>query len=85
MYYVYLLRNESGRVYTGFTRDLRRRVKEHFRGRVYSSSRMGELKLIYYEAFVNERDAQERENYFKTTKGKRAVKIMLKHTFARFV
>ncbi len=33
MFYVYILRSlKDGKLYTGFTSDLRRRVKEHFSG-----------------------------------------------------
>lgn len=38
---------------------------------------MGELKLIFYEAYLMKSDAQRREVYLKTTKGKRALKLML--------
>jgi len=36
------------------------------------------FRLIFYEAFILERDAKRREKYFKTTKGKRALRLMLK-------
>lgn len=86
MYYVYLLQSkESGKIYTGYTEDLKRRIKEHFRQHVHTTYRMGSLELIYYEAFKNQKDATEREGYLKTTKGKRAVKLMLKYTLAPFV
>ena len=86
MYYVYLLRSiESGKIYTGFTNDLRKILKDHFRKQVHTTLRMGEMELIFYEAFKNERDAREREKYFKTTKGKRTVKLMLKYSIAPFV
>jgi putative endonuclease len=81
MYYVYLLRSTSeGKIYTGYTSDLKRRVREHFSQRVHTTHRMGEIKLIYYEAFTSKEDATKREKYLKTTKGKRAVKLMLKYT-----
>lgn len=86
MYYVYLLKSaKDGKIYTGYTHDLKRRVSEHFRGSVHTTLRMGELTLIYYEAFISEIDAREREGYLKTTKGKRTVKLMLKDTMAPIV
>ena len=86
MYYVYLLRSkENNKVYTGFTANLKRRVKEHFSKKSFTTSRMKLLQLIYYEAFISEQDAREREVYLKTTQGKRTLKLMLKHTFAPIV
>lgn len=80
MYYVYLLRSKlNGKIYTGYTNNLKRRIKEHFNNEVYSSSRLKDLQLIFYEAFRDKRDAFERERYLKTTKGKRTLKIMLKY------
>jgi putative endonuclease len=81
MYYVYLLRSKrDGKIYTGYSADLKRRVQQHLRGEVHTTHRMGEIRLIYYEAFISKEDAMEREKYLKTTKGKRTVKLMLKYT-----
>ncbi|MDP1721788.1 MAG: GIY-YIG nuclease family protein [Candidatus Gottesmanbacteria bacterium] len=86
MYYVYLLRStRDDRIYTGYTHDLKKRVSEYFQGNVHTTLRMGDIKLIYYEAFISEIDAREREGYLKTTKGKRTVKLMLKDTLAAIV
>jgi putative endonuclease len=83
---VYLLRGSKDRkIYTGYTTDLKRRIKDHFSQHVHTTHRMGDLKLIYYEAFTNKKDATEREQYLKTTKGKRTVKLMLKYTLAPIV
>ena len=84
MFYVYILRSlRDEKLYTGYTGNLKRRIQEHFRGDVHTTHRMGELQLIYFEGFINKLDAQERERYLKTTKGKRTLKIMMKHTMAR--
>ena len=83
MYYVYILRSQrDGKLYTGFSVDLKRRIQEHKQKKTHTTARMGEIKLIYYEAFISEKDAKEREKYLKTTQGKRTLKLMLKHTFA---
>lgn len=84
-FYVYLLRGENGKIYTGYTKDLKKRIRDHGSGHVHTTRRMGEVKLVYYEAFTDNRDAIERERYLKTTKGKRAVKLMLKYTLAPIV
>ena len=81
MYYVYLLRSKnSGKIYTGYTNNLRNRYKQHLEGKSFSTKSMGELELIFYEAFKSKKDALRREKYLKSTKGKRTVKIMLKYS-----
>jgi len=83
MYYVYILRSKrNGKLYTGYSIDLKRRIQEHTQKKTHTTARMGRITLIYYEAFISEKDARERERYLKTTQGKRTLKLMLKHTFA---
>jgi putative endonuclease len=78
MYYVYILQSlRNGDLYAGFSKDLKMRIKTHFNKEVHTTKRMGEIRLIFYEAYLSEEDARRREKYFKTTKGKRALKIML--------
>ncbi len=86
MYYVYILRSKrNGKLYTGFTEDLRKRVAKHRANGVYTTKRMSGVELIFYEAFINSRDAREREKNLKTTKGKRTIRLMLKHVLAPVV
>jgi len=80
MYYTYVIRSrKDGRLYTGFTSDLRKRFKEHQRGRVRSTKGRGPFELIYYEACMNELDAIARERYLKSGMGKRYIRNRLKH------
>ena len=66
MYYVYVLKSERDKMfYTGSTNDLKRRIKEHNNGRVYSTKLRKPLKLVYYEAYGSERDARKRESNLK--------------------
>lgn len=79
MFYTYvLLSKKDGRLYTGFTHDLRNRFKEHNEGKVFSTKGRQPLKLIYYEACMNEMDARAREKQLKTGKGKKYLKQRLK-------
>lgn len=82
MFYVYILRSvKNGRLYTGFTNDLKRRFKEHSSGwSTYTKSR-GPYTLIYYEAGLNEQDAVAREKYLKSGFGKRYIKSRLQRFF----
>ncbi len=81
MYYVYLLKSlESGKCYVGLTSDLKRRLKEHLDNKVWTTSRMGEIKLVFYEAFLSDDDARRRERYLKTTKGRSTLRLMLRES-----
>ncbi len=75
MYYVYLLLSgKDGKFYTGSTDDLKRRIAEHEAGYVKSTVRRKPLKLIYYEACLNEADARGRERYLKSGAGKKYIR-----------
>ena len=79
MHYVYLLLSEvDGNFYTGSTVDLKRRIDEHNSGRVNSTKNRKPLKLIYYEACLNEIDAKHREKYLKSGMGKKYLRNRLK-------
>lgn len=78
MYYVYLLQMKNDQIYTGYTKDLKRRLQEHSRGGVQTTSRHLPVHLIFYEAFLSKEDAQRRETYLKSTKGKKTLRLMLR-------
>lgn len=79
MFYVYVLSNEKNdNLYTGFTKDLKNRLKEHNRGLNFSTKPFMPWTLIYYEACLNEKDAMRRERYLKTSQGERLLKRRLK-------
>lgn len=79
MHYIYVIQSiMDNHLYTGSTHDLRKRLREHNAGRVFSTKTRGPLKLVYYEACLNEQDARAREKYLKTGMGKRYLKNRLK-------
>jgi putative endonuclease len=81
MYFVYLLKSKkTAEIYTGYTTNLDKRIKRHSSGLVQSTKRMIPFELIYFEAFKSRLDAQRREKYLKSTKGKRTIKLMLKYS-----
>ena len=63
MNYVYFLREHHGKLYIGSTNALRRRIKEHQKGKP-------DCKLLAYIAVINESKARELEKYFKTGSGR---------------
>lgn len=77
MFYVYVIRS-GAHLYTGFTNDLRKRLKQHNAGQNSSTKFKEHWEVIYYEAHTSEIDAKRREGYLKTAPGKRALKRMLR-------
>ena len=82
MYYTYVLKSmKDGKMYTGFTKDLKLRFEQHEKGLVQSTRHRRPLELIYYEACLSEDDALHRERYLKTHYGKMFLKNQLKSYF----
>lgn len=77
--YTYVLRStKTGRFYTGFTTDLRKRLQEHNNNKSKYTKYKGPYELIYYEASKNNEDARSRELYLKSGMGKRFIHNRLK-------
>ena len=80
MYYTYILQsNKDKQFYTGYTNDLKGRLKLHNDGKVASTKKRLPVALVYYEACLNQQDATHREKYLKTAWGKRYIKSRLKN------
>lgn len=78
-HYVYvLLSSKDGEFYVGYTKDLRRRLREHNAQKNFSTKLGLPLFLIYAEACLNEEDAKRRERYLKTSQGRRFTKSRLR-------
>ena len=66
MYYVYVLINKEGRLYVGYTSDLRKRIEAHNKRETGFTSRgKSAYRLCYYEAFTDKDDAFQREQALK--------------------
>lgn len=78
-YYVYLLQSElNSDFYIGYTSDLKRRFIEHNKGLNFSTKNGKPWKLIFFEGYLDEKDAKRREKYLKTNQGARLLKRMIK-------
>lgn len=79
MFYTYVLLSEKDRkLYVGFTADLEDRMKAHQSGSVQATRYRLPVKLIYYEACLDQSDAVRREKYLKTGFGRRFLNDRLK-------
>ena len=85
MYYTYVLHSEKdGKLYTGYSPDLKNRMKAHENGYVRSTKYRRPLRLIHYEAFLFDEDAKKREQYLKGGNGKKELETLLQKYFTRF-
>ena len=66
MNYTYILECSDGSFYTGWTNNLEKRINCHNKGKgaKYTIGRLP-VKLVYFEEFIEKRDAQKREYVIK--------------------
>ena len=84
MHYVYVLYSFKKReIYTGYSKNLKQRIKQHLKGEVKSTKYKLPIELIYYEAYKDKRDATKREYFFKSGRGKELLKSLLIYSMPR--
>ena len=82
MFYVYVLKSlKNGRLYTGSTNDLERRLYEHNNGQTRYTRKTGPFELIYKEPYNTSLEAKRREKFLKTGKGRKLLKSILDRYF----
>ncbi|MFH1598323.1 MAG: GIY-YIG nuclease family protein [Patescibacteria group bacterium] len=66
MYYVYLLKSANdGKLYIGRTDHLKQRLKDHNKGKVFTTKNKLPVQLVYYESYRNREDSKIREKRIK--------------------
>lgn len=69
-FYVYILESlKDNKRYIGYTQNLPKRIEEHKKGYSSATKHRLPMKLIYFEACLDESDARRREIYLKSTRG----------------
>lgn len=82
MHYVYVLQSlKDFTFYIGYTQNLEERLKTHNLGENISTKYKLPWKIVFSEAFLNKKDALNREKYLKSGWGKRTIKKLLKSYF----
>ena len=77
-YYVYIMCNESGTLYTGVTNNLERRVDEHKRKLIAGfTSKYNITRLVYYETFSDVREAIAREKQIKSWRRRKKLDLIV--------
>ena len=69
MYYVYLLKLADGSLYTGSTKNVKKRFEKHSGGNVLATKGKRPVEIVYYCAFPSKSQALEFEKYLKTGSG----------------
>jgi putative endonuclease len=78
MHYMYVLRSvKDGGFYIGYSVNLRKRFAEHVTEGSFATRYRGPRRLIYYEAYLNQKDALGRERCLKSGSGRRFLKAQL--------
>ncbi len=85
-YYVYILLCKDGSYYTGYAKDVERRVERHRKGQGAKYTRVHQFeKIVYVEEFDSRSEAMKREREIKTlshSKKRRLVNIYSKSNLA---
>ncbi len=83
-YYVYVLLSIiDKKLYIGYTNNLKRRIKQHNEGKTDSLKNRRPLKLIYFEAYFDKKDAQDKERFYKSGRGHEVLYKILKQTLKK--
>ena len=78
-----LLSRADGRLYIGYSRDIKHRLEQHNAGKVSATRKRVPFMLIYCELFCNQADAMRRELYLKTGWGRKYLNRTLTETFKK--
>ena len=77
MYTVYILQNDGGKYYIGYTGNLIERLERHQQGRSRFTSQFNKWKLVYQEDFSSKFEALRRERFIKNQKSRRYIEILI--------
>jgi putative endonuclease len=74
-YVTYVLRSTiNGKLYTGHTQNLRKRLNEHNTGKTKSTKTNIPYEIVFYEVCESREEAIAREKYFKSGVGREYIK-----------
>ena len=74
MWYVYILKCKDGKYYTGYSSNLKNRIKQHNEGRVKFTSKRLPVEIVCYHAFNDKYRAVFYEKYLKSGSGRAFMK-----------
>ena len=78
MFFAYVLKSTTADAYyKGHCQNLQKRIIEHNNGMTKSIKHLIPFKLVYYEVFDTRVEAYNREKYFKTSAGRKFLKLKI--------
>jgi len=78
MWYVYIIKSlKFNKYYTGHTKNLEKRIKEHNLGKTKSIKHYIPFRLVYSEQYGSKQEAYRREMQIKKYKGGEAFKKLI--------
>ncbi len=78
-WYIYIIKCKDKLLYTGITKDLKRRIKEHSQGRGCKFTRCRTpVKLVHFEKVVSRSEALKREAEIKHLPRKKKIELFKK-------
>ncbi len=85
MFHTYVLQSQKdGSKYVGFTeRSPSDRLIDHNQSKVKSTKNKQPWNLIYYEGYIDKKDALSREKFLKGGSGNRYIKNQLKYYLSK--
>ena len=78
MFYIYVIKSLKGKIYTGHTGDLKKRLSEHNSGLCKSTKIDKDWRLIYSEEYKSRSEAMKREKWLKTGAGRDFIKNIIR-------
>jgi len=82
MYYCYILKCNDGKYYVGATKDLKKRLREHREGKIFSTKNRRALCLAYYEIFDKADNAYKLERSLKNGRTRKSTRERLIQNFS---
>ena len=82
-YFIYILKSINyDKTYIGITNNLERRLKEHNAGKSIYTRRFKPWEIVYTEELPDRTAARKKEKYFKSSTGRKKVKLILNNNNA---
>ena len=81
MFFVYIIKSlKNKRYYIGSTNNIKRRIKEHNKGKNKYTSLTKPFLLVYKEKYKTLSEARKRETYLKKLKSRKYIEWLIKES-----